>query len=175
MLGLMAPASLVLQLGPVLRLGLLRMRPLQYWLKPWVPSHAWRHRRLRIRVDQTCVKALIPWKDSQCMQRGVSQALLCRRKMVTTDASNTGWGALGHFTHRRFRESGRSLARQRSTSSPQKTTLIAQFTIEGQGRVGPQLAQSPPFRFSLTSLTPQVIRRVREQKHIGSRSCGSRL
>ncbi len=35
MLGLMASTSLVLQLG------LLRMRPLQYWLKPLVPPHAW--------------------------------------------------------------------------------------------------------------------------------------
>ncbi|KAL0165745.1 hypothetical protein M9458_037589, partial [Cirrhinus mrigala] len=43
MLGLMALVSLVLQLGPVLRLG-----PLPYLLKPWVPSHAWHHGRLRI-------------------------------------------------------------------------------------------------------------------------------
>ncbi|KAL0200336.1 hypothetical protein M9458_003523, partial [Cirrhinus mrigala] len=57
MLGLMASAS------PVLKLGLLRMRPLQYWLKPRVPSHAWRHGRLRIKVDQACVEALIPWKN----------------------------------------------------------------------------------------------------------------
>ncbi|KAI2644748.1 Maestro heat-like repeat-containing protein family member 1 [Labeo rohita] len=49
------------------------MRPLQYWLEPRVPSHAWRHRRLRIRVDQACVKALIPWKDSQWMERGLQQ------------------------------------------------------------------------------------------------------
>ncbi|XP_016428063.1 B-cell receptor CD22-like [Sinocyclocheilus rhinocerous] len=36
MLGLMASAS------PVRQLGLLCMRPLRYWLKPLVPSHAWR-------------------------------------------------------------------------------------------------------------------------------------
>ncbi len=45
MLGLMAAAS------PVLQLGLLRMRPLQRWLKPWVPHNAWRHGRLHIRVN----------------------------------------------------------------------------------------------------------------------------
>ncbi|KAI2646209.1 ORF V: Enzymatic polyprotein [Labeo rohita] len=88
MLGLMASAS------PVLNLGLLRMQPLQYWLKPRVPSHAWRHGRLRIRVDQACVDALIPWKNSQWMERGVPLGMVCRRKVVTTDASNTGWGAL---------------------------------------------------------------------------------
>ncbi|KAI2644465.1 Regulatory protein PqrA [Labeo rohita] len=88
MLGLMASAS------PALKLGLLRMRPLQYWLKPRVPSHAWHHRRLRIRVDQACVEALIPWKNSQWMERGVPLGMVCRRKVVTTDASNTGWGAL---------------------------------------------------------------------------------
>ncbi|KAL0185441.1 hypothetical protein M9458_021138, partial [Cirrhinus mrigala] len=88
MLGLMASASPVLELGP------LRMRPLQHWLKPRVPSHAWRHGRLRIRVDQACVEALIPWKNSQWMERGVPQGMVCRRKVVMTDASNTGWGAL---------------------------------------------------------------------------------
>ncbi|KAL0176731.1 hypothetical protein M9458_029061, partial [Cirrhinus mrigala] len=88
MLGLMASAS------PVLKLGLLRMRPLQYWLKPRVPSHAWRHGRLRIKVDQACVEALIPWKNSQWMERGVPLGMVCRRKVVTTDVSNTGWGAL---------------------------------------------------------------------------------
>ncbi len=48
MLGLMAAAS------PVLQLGLLRMRPLQCWLKPRVPHNAWHHGRLHIRVNQAC-------------------------------------------------------------------------------------------------------------------------
>ncbi len=43
MLGLMAAAS------PVLQLGLLRMRPLHRWLKPQVPHNAWHHGRLHIR------------------------------------------------------------------------------------------------------------------------------
>ncbi|KAL0164048.1 hypothetical protein M9458_039801, partial [Cirrhinus mrigala] len=45
-------------------------------------------------VDQTCVEALIPWKNSQWMERGVPLGMVCRRKVVTTDASNTVWGAL---------------------------------------------------------------------------------
>ncbi len=57
MLGLMAAAS------PVLQLGLLRMRPIQRWLKPRVPHNAWHHGRLHIRVNQACVTALTPWKN----------------------------------------------------------------------------------------------------------------
>ncbi|KAI2653724.1 hypothetical protein H4Q32_014052 [Labeo rohita] len=34
------------------------------------------------------------WKDSQWMERGVPLGIVCRRKVVTTDASNMGWGAL---------------------------------------------------------------------------------
>ncbi len=80
MLGLMAAAS------PVLQLGLLRMRPLQRWLKPRVPHNAWRHGRLHIRVN--------PWKNPQWMKKGMAMGLVHTRKVVTTDASNTGWGAL---------------------------------------------------------------------------------
>ncbi|KAL0183525.1 hypothetical protein M9458_019221, partial [Cirrhinus mrigala] len=47
-----------------------------------------------VAVDQACVEALIPWKNSQWMERGVPLGIVCRRKVVTTDASNTGWGAL---------------------------------------------------------------------------------
>ncbi len=88
MLGLMAAAS------PVLQLGLLRMRPLQRWLKPRVPHNAWRHGRLHIRVNQACVTALTPWKNPRWMEMGVAMGLVHTRKVVTTDASNTGWGAL---------------------------------------------------------------------------------
>ncbi len=86
MLGLMAAAS------PVLQLGLLRMRPLQRWLKPRVPHNAWRHGRLNIRVNQACVTALTPWKNPRWMEKGVAMGLVHTRKVVTTDASNTGWG-----------------------------------------------------------------------------------
>ncbi len=65
MLGLMASESSVLQLG------LLHMRPLQYWLKPRVPPHAWRNGRLRVKVNQACVAALAPWKNHQWMEQGM--------------------------------------------------------------------------------------------------------
>ncbi|RXN05399.1 glutamate receptor delta-1-like protein [Labeo rohita] len=88
MLGLMAPASLVLQLG------LLCVWPLQYWLKPIVPFHAWRHGCLCVKVDQACIAALAPWKDLQRMERGMPLEMVCRKKLVSADASNSGWGAL---------------------------------------------------------------------------------
>ncbi len=75
MLGLMAAAS------PVLQLGLLRMRPLQRWLKPRVPHNAWRHGRLHIRVNQACVTALTPWKNPRWMKKGVAMGLVHTGKL----------------------------------------------------------------------------------------------
>ncbi len=88
MLGLMTSAT------PVLQLGLLRMRPFQYWLKPLIPPHSWRHGSICIRVRQACIAALAPWKDPQWFEQGVKMGLVYIRKVVSTDTSNTGWGAL---------------------------------------------------------------------------------
>ncbi len=88
MLGLMAAAS------PVLQLGLLRMWPIQFWLKQRVPSATWHHRRHRITVTWACVSALARWRDPFWLKRGVILDTAHRRKVVTTDASNKGWGAL---------------------------------------------------------------------------------
>ncbi len=35
-----------------------------------------------------------PWKDPQWFERGVTLGMVYRRKVVSTDVSNTGWGAL---------------------------------------------------------------------------------
>ncbi len=67
---------------------------LQRWLKPRVPHNAWRHGRLHIRVNQACVIALTPLKNPRWMEKGVAMGLVHTRKVFTTDASNTGWGAL---------------------------------------------------------------------------------
>ncbi len=88
MLGLMASAT------PVLQLGLLRMRPLQYWLKPLIPLHTWHHGRIHVRVSQACIAALPLWKNPQWFKQGVVMGMVYRRKVVSTNASNTGWGAL---------------------------------------------------------------------------------
>ncbi len=142
MLGLMASASSAIQLG------LLHMRPLQYWLKPRVPPHACYHGRLRIKVSQVCVAALAPWKDHQWMEQGVPLGMVCRRKVVSTEASNLGWGGAvrrqtglstflpdlrGHhvlvssdsMTVVSFINRWEQRAHSFSTSSPQKTTLTA--------------------------------------------------
>ncbi len=42
---------------------LLRMRPIQFWLKQRVPSMAWHHGRHRVMVTRACVSALAHWKD----------------------------------------------------------------------------------------------------------------
>ncbi len=88
MLSLMAAASLVL------RLRLLRMRSIQFWLKQRVPAAAWRHGRHRVMVTQACVSALTSWRNPLWLERGVTLDTVHRRKVVTTDASNKGWGAL---------------------------------------------------------------------------------
>ncbi len=78
------------------------MRPIQFWLKQRVPSPAWRHRRHRVTVTQTCVSALARWRDPFWLKRGVILDTVNRRKVVTTDASNKGWGGAmrGQTDHR---------------------------------------------------------------------------
>ncbi len=56
MLGLMAAAS------PVLQLGLLHMRPNQFWLKQRVPATAWHHGSHHVTVTLACVSALARWR-----------------------------------------------------------------------------------------------------------------
>ncbi len=88
MLGLLAAAS------PVLKLGLLHMQPIQFWLKQRVPSAAWRHGRHRVMVTRACISALAHWRDLLWLKQGVILDTAHRRKVVTTDTSNKGcvWG-----------------------------------------------------------------------------------
>ncbi len=76
------------------QLGLLHMRPIQFWLKQRVPSAAWRHSHHRITVTRACVSALTRWRDPLWLKQGMILDTAHRRKVVTTDASNKGWGAL---------------------------------------------------------------------------------
>lgn len=78
----------------VLPLVLLHMRPLQYWLKPQVPAHAWCSGRFRAKVDHGCIRALAPQKAPTLYQTGVNMGLVSTRKVVSTYGFNTGWGAL---------------------------------------------------------------------------------
>ncbi len=88
MLGLMAAAS------PVLQLGLLHMRPIQFWLKQRVPSVAWHYGRHCIMVTRACVSALARWRYPFWLKRGMILDTAHRRKVVMTDASYKGWRAL---------------------------------------------------------------------------------
>ncbi len=89
MLGLMAAASPALQL-----IQLLCMRPIQFWLKQRVPSTAWHHGHHRVMVTRACVSALARWRDLLWLKQGMILDTAHRRKVVTTDVSNKGWGAL---------------------------------------------------------------------------------
>ncbi len=82
---------------PVLQSGLLRMRPTSVLAESTNSTPcvvAWRHRRMRVRVCQACVTALAPWKDLQWFKHGVTMGMIHRRKVVSTDSSDTSWGAL---------------------------------------------------------------------------------
>ncbi len=65
---------------------------LQYWLKTLGPPHAWCHGHLHVKVNQPCVAALAPWKNLQWMERGMPLFMAYRRMVVSTEASNLGWG-----------------------------------------------------------------------------------
>ncbi len=50
--------------SPVIQLGLLHMRPIQFWLKQRVPSAAWRHGH-RVTVTRGCVSKRDPRHGAQ--------------------------------------------------------------------------------------------------------------
>ncbi len=45
-------------------------------------------------MNQACVAALAPWKNHLWIERGMPLGMVYRRKVVSTDASNLGWGVL---------------------------------------------------------------------------------
>ena len=85
MAGLMASAiSLV-------RLGRLHMRPFQRWMRSLcVPTRCLSR---RVTVPASCVLALKWWSGRHVLAEGVPLGLTLARKVVTTDASLSGWGA----------------------------------------------------------------------------------
>ncbi len=91
LLGLMAAAA------NMIPFGLLYMRPLQWWLRTKGFSPKGNPFRM-IKVMRRCLRALIMWKKPWLLSQGPMLGASCRRKMLTTDASLTGWGAIleGH-------------------------------------------------------------------------------
>lgn len=91
LLGLMAAAS------NVNTIGLLYMRPLQWWLK--TKGFSLRGNPLRmLKVTRRCLRALDMWRKPWFLSQGPVLGAPCRRGMLATDASLTGWGAVmsGH-------------------------------------------------------------------------------
>ena len=87
MLGLMSAAAMVVPLG------LLRAQPLQCWLNAF-GLHPRRYRHRKLRVTQLCLQALLPWWNVSWLTEGVPLGRVpSRRTLVSTDASQTGWGA----------------------------------------------------------------------------------
>lgn len=66
----------------------------EHWHRAHVPSHAWCLCRCYIRVTHHCIRAVAPWPTSHLFLLGVQLVMASRRKIVTTDASSSGWGAL---------------------------------------------------------------------------------
>lgn len=87
LLGLMAAAS------NVIPFGLLHMRPLQWWLRTRGFSPRGNPLRM-IMSSRRCHRALVMWKDPWFLSQGPVLGAPCRRVMLTTDASLTGWGAI---------------------------------------------------------------------------------
>ncbi|KAL3976218.1 tctex1 domain-containing protein 2 [Sarotherodon galilaeus] len=87
LLGMMASMIAVVPLGP------LKMRPFQRWTL----SHhlcASRHLRRRLPVTASCMLALRPWREPRLLHQGSRIGRVLFRKVVSTDASLRGWGAL---------------------------------------------------------------------------------
>ena len=85
MAGLMASST------SVLRLGRLFMKPFQRWMSSLGIPNTANHRM--VSVSEVCTDALRQWTDRSFLTAGVPIGMVTSRKVITTDASLTGWGA----------------------------------------------------------------------------------
>nr|XP_055040043.1 uncharacterized protein LOC129427314 [Misgurnus anguillicaudatus] len=87
LLGLMASTI------SVVPLGLLRMREFQHWIaaQRLCPK---RHLNRRVVVSSQCMDALRYWRQRSFLESGTPLGTVSQRKVVTTDASLWGWGAV---------------------------------------------------------------------------------
>ena len=77
----------------VVPLGLLKMRAFQRWTL----SHRLctrRHLRRMLATTPSCMSALLPWRDPALLSQGSAIGRVTFRKVLSTDASLKGWGAL---------------------------------------------------------------------------------
>lgn len=87
LLGLMASVLLVVKLGR------LHMREFQLWVSA-LKLDPVRHRMRTVRVSAQCALALRVWSRRGFLTKGVSLGTVTTRKVITTDASLTGWGGV---------------------------------------------------------------------------------
>ncbi|XP_050958769.1 LOW QUALITY PROTEIN: uncharacterized protein LOC127160164 [Labeo rohita] len=87
LLGLMASTV------SVIPLGLLRMREFQNWTASLhlCPK---RHLNRKVIVSALCMRALRYWKNRSFLESGTPLGAVSMRKVVTTDVSLSGWGAV---------------------------------------------------------------------------------
>ena len=87
----MRAAGMMASAIALVRLGRLHMRPFQRWMGSLrVPATQGSR---RVAVTMECMQALQQWKDTAFLLEGVPVGRIIHRKMVTTDASLSGWGA----------------------------------------------------------------------------------
>ncbi len=87
-------AGMLVAATPVVRLGMLRLRPLQRWLNLQRLS-AMTQKQVLVTVMLACFHTLKHWSRKDHLLRGVPLGVLpVRREVVTTDASLQGWGAV---------------------------------------------------------------------------------
>ncbi|XP_054870821.1 uncharacterized protein LOC111570364 [Amphiprion ocellaris] len=87
LLGQMASAILVVQLG------CLYMRDFQRWVSS-LRLDPVRHGAWRVTVSAPCVMALCRWHHPTFLVKGVPMGPILSQKVVTTDASMSGWGSI---------------------------------------------------------------------------------
>lgn len=74
-------------------LGMMHMRPLQYWLHAQVQRWAWGHGTHRVTITLGFCHMFSPWMDLGFLWAGVPLEQ-SRCIVVTTDVSKTAWGAM---------------------------------------------------------------------------------
>ncbi|MGH0150225.1 UNVERIFIED_CONTAM: hypothetical protein FKN15_047416 [Acipenser sinensis] len=87
LLGLMAIASSAIQLG------LLHMHPLQVWLNTF-QLHPKRDRPRKLTVSCLCWTALRWWRKAPHRSKSIRMGVIYNHQVVTTNASNSGWGVV---------------------------------------------------------------------------------
>ena len=87
----MVLAGLMASAVHLLRLGRFHMRPFQRWSLGLriPPIQGYR----KVTVSQVCIDSLVPWRDQTLLTVGVPMGMVTFHKVVTTDASRSGWGA----------------------------------------------------------------------------------